>query len=130
MPNGAAVAHALHLVPEPITSPADDKAEIEIGQAVASAATAICQGAAEYMDGGLTPATREAGGERISKLFFLQEAFAGDFPAAAREQGAKVLWTYVRGQHSPDAAEAMIDLALTTVLDVLAKVTAAERALH
>jgi hypothetical protein len=82
--NGTAVALPVELEPSPapaVTAPAPGAApaqvvaEIQDGQAVASAVTVLC---AAVLDRALTPATREAGGERIARVAELWLAHEGE----------------------------------------------------
>jgi hypothetical protein len=110
--------------------------EAAIGEATASAVTALCQGWMEFESGErLSAATRAAGGERIAKLYMLQQQ-AGpnlDFAATARREGARVLRQYFTSdfylKHGPGAGETTIDAYLDGVLEILAKVVAFERAM-
>jgi hypothetical protein len=64
------------------------QAEIEIGNAVASAVGAMCQAAMELGNGGLTATTRRVGAERIYRLHEMKRAMPEvDFKILAREQG-------------------------------------------
>jgi hypothetical protein len=134
MANGSSSALKILALDPPADPPTGIQEGIEatIGQATAAVATAFCLGADEYMAGALTPATREAGGARVEALYWLQAAHAGkiDFPLIARREGARVLRGYLDGiyQQHPAAGEEMIDIALSTVLDILNRVTAATRA--
>jgi hypothetical protein len=132
MTNGAAVT--LPFAPGSAPAPADaadkpgEPIENTIGTATASAACALAQALTEHQNGKLRPETRLAGGERIAKMFELQEATLGeiDFPAVAREHGRRALRTYFDA--SQGASETAMNLLIDGALEVLSKVTAHERA--
>jgi hypothetical protein len=132
MANGAAVA----LLPSaaPTSAAAGKPIETEIGAATASAVTGLCFAVAESQNGGLRSATRTENGERIAKMFELQEATLGklDFAATAREQGKIVLRQYLGDdfyrQYSLEQGDAAIDMFIDETLAVLRKVTATMRA--
>jgi hypothetical protein len=136
MANGNAALQVL--APEPPSTPdvptGIEAVEAEVGEATAAAACAICQGLAEYQNGGLTSTTRAAGGERVAALYWLQQTHAGriDFPAVARTEGRRVLQTYLDADfyrcHGPGAGEGTLGLFIDAALEVLAQVTAFERA--
>lgn len=133
MVNGAAVAR---LVPPANPSANDQEGiEAEIGRAVASAVTGLCFAVAESQNGGLRSATRTENGERVARMFELQEAHAGeiDFPTVARAAGKVVLRQYLGNdfyrQYSTEQGDAVLDMFIDETLAVLARVTAVERAL-
>lgn len=137
MTNGVAVR--LPFAPEHLSKdepPSASGAGIEtaIGIAMASAATGLCQGVAEYQNGGLTSTTKMTNGEQIAALYWLQHAHAGeiDFPAVAREQGKVVLRQYLKDdpcrQYTQEQNDAAIDLFIDETLAVLRRVTATMQA--
>ena len=75
-----------------------------------------------------------AGGLACAALYWLQQAHGGkiDFPAVAREQGKAVLRTYFDADfyrtYGEGAGEGVLNAAIDGVLEVVAKVTAIERA--
>ena len=99
--------------------------EFAVGQAVAVAAAVIGEALGEFQDAGLTPRTRNQGGEAIAHLFRLKLFLAADFPdfdAVAREQGAAALRAATDGEVSSVTCALLIDSAL----EILARVVAAE----
>ena len=86
-------------------------APAEIGAATASAATALCYAMQELQqNGGLTSATRTAGGERVAQVAQLRLDSLGeidDFNAVARAEGRRVLRAYLDADfyctHGPGA---------------------------
>ena len=99
--------------------------ERAVGEAVAVAAAAIGEALGEFQDAGLTPRTRNQGGEAIAYLFKLKLFLAADFPdfaAVAREQGVAALRAATDGEVAPGTCALLID----SVLDILAQVVAAE----
>ena len=103
---------------------------------MARAATGLCFAMQEYQNGGLRPETRLANGERIARLFELQEATLGeiDFSLVAREQGRIALRRYLDANdfychHSAEQGDAVLEMCIDDVLAVVAKVTAFERAM-
>ena len=96
-----------------------------VGEAVAVAAAAIGEALGEYQDAGLTPRTRNQGGEAIVHLFRLKLFLAADFPdfdAVAKEQGVAALRAATDGEVSPTTCALLID----STLEILARVVAAE----
>jgi hypothetical protein len=136
MANGVA---ALHLVPAPESKgepPSTPGAgiEVEIGEAVASAATGLCFAVQEHKQlGALTRTTKMTNGERIARIYHLQQAHADklDFAAVARAEGARALRTYFDADFyrtHADAGEWTINVVIDEVLAIVARVTAVERA--
>jgi hypothetical protein len=138
MANGAAVARSF--VPEPPTAPAatapkpdEVPIEIAIGTAAASAVTAIAQALVEFQDGGLRRETKDAGAERIAKLYELQQTTLGelDFPTVARAEAKRVLCRCFPAEfyqrYGEGAGEVTMNLYIDAVLEILGKVTACER---
>ena len=82
------------LTPAPAApAPASEPIEHLIGEATAAAACALAQAFLEFQNGGLTPKTRAAGGDRIAELFALRQSTLGEinFEEVAREHGARAL---------------------------------------
>jgi hypothetical protein len=131
--NGAAALH-LAFEPTPASPSAQEDIRTAIGEAVASAATGLCQGVAEYQNGGLRPETRLANGERIARIYHLQQAHADklDFPAVARAEGVRVLRQYFDAsfyeRYGPGAGEWTTNMIVDEVLAVVGRVTALEAA--
>ena len=145
--NGAAVRLPLEIAPlpeppaapttgKPAAPPAAAGIEVELGRAVASAATAVARAMMDYdafgvMDG----ETKEAGGSRIARVATLQiDHKEGDldFIARARNAGRRELRQHIDAdfhrQHRPEYCAAAIDFYLDAVFEVVAKVVADERA--
>ena len=126
MVNGTAVlAH----VPEPPS----EAAEIEVGEAIASAACGFCFALQEFQqNGGLTDVVRAAGGERIARVAQLQlghELGDRDFTAIAHRAGKAVLRQFFDGSFSPAQCDAALDFYINEVLMIVSRVVAMERAL-
>ena len=131
MPNGATAR-----LPFPASAPAfaqpgkpGESIEGLIGAVTAAAAAALGQALVEYSNGGLTRATRAAGGDLVAGLYELQQVAlargAGiDFATVMRREGKRVL----RQQHAADLPDAAIDEMIGWLLEIVAKVTAFERA--
>jgi hypothetical protein len=141
MANGA-VVRLLELPPEhseaTTGTPGTAATEIEatIGQAMAAAVTGLGFALAEYQNGGLTNKTRTANGERVARLYELQQSTLGqiDFGLVAREQGRIALRQYLDAagfyqRHGAEQGDAMLDMFIADVLGVVAKVTDFERRL-
>jgi hypothetical protein len=137
MPNGAA---ALHLVPAPESKGEPPSApgagiEVEIGIAMANAACGLCFAVQEHQQlGALTSTTRTTNGERIARIYHLQQAHADklDFPAVARAEGARVLRTHLDADFyrtHTGAGEWTINMIVDEVLAIVGRVTAVERAM-
>jgi hypothetical protein len=134
MPNGNV---ALHLL-EPITSPADDKAEAVLATVVATAVTTFCISLQNYQHlGHLAPELREAGGNRVAQLVELWLAHEGSdegFIGMARNLGRAKLRQYLDAdffQHyTPMQGDVALDFFLDSVFEVAHKVTREERALR
>jgi hypothetical protein len=133
VPNGCAVALPLELTSP--STPASPSIETTIGEATAAAVTMICRAMFDYQrTGGLPPAVKDAGGERIARVFELQQAYAGeiDFAATVRREGSRVLRQYLGAEfyqrYSADEGEAAINLYVDGLLEILVHVTAVERA--
>jgi hypothetical protein len=140
---GTAVALPVELEPSPapaVTAPAPGAApaqvvaEIQDGQAVASAVTVLC---AAVLDRALTPATREAGGERIARVAELWLAHEGDdleFTRKARAAARCVLRQYYDVEfyehYSAEQGDAAIDLYIDSVLEIAGYVVKDERVLR
>jgi hypothetical protein len=141
MANGAAVAR---LVPpsaratadKPAAAPAVAGIEVELGRAVASAATAVARAMLDYGAFGVMDSeTKEAGGSRIARVATLQlDHKEGDldFIARARNAGRRELRQCIDAdfyrQHRPEHCAAAIDFYLDAVFEVVAKVVEDERA--
>jgi hypothetical protein len=136
MANGAAVTppFAPRSAPADAASKPGEPIENTIGAATAAAACALAQALTEHQNGQVRPETRLAEGERIAKMFELQEATLGaiDFPAVAREHGRRTLRTYFDADfyrcHGRGASEVAMSVLIDVALEVLSKVTAHERA--
>jgi hypothetical protein len=138
MANGAA---ALSLVDLPPTAPCaevDTRNEVEqrIGEAVAAATIMTFAGMQEVLDGGLAATTRARAGNLFVQLYELQAHLGAiDFAAVARVQAKRILWARYGAAMREHLrySEVELDRALDTLigrpLDVLAKITAVERAL-
>jgi hypothetical protein len=135
MVNGLAVKLPVELEPPSNSAPKPDEAPIElaIGQAMAAAACTIAAALEEYRNGGLQPATRTASGEKIAKLFALQQATLGeiDFPAVARAEAKHILRGYLPDEfyqrYGKGAGEVAVNLYVDAALEILGKVTLLER---
>ena len=138
MPNGATVALPLELDP-PIGR---EHAEIieRIGATVADAAIAVCAGISDWeADGRLSGTTRVRTGDLFVQLYELQETTLGklDFNTTARREGKRTIMRRhgaALKQHygaalSAERLGAVLDEIIGWPLDVLAKLTAVERAL-
>ena len=134
MANGTAALALLTFASAPADATGKEPIEREIGEAVASAATGLCYALQEYQNGGLTSTTKMTKGERIARIYHLQQAHAGklDFPTVARAEGARVLRTYFDAdfyrRYGPGAGEWTINMIIDEVLAVVGRVTAHERA--
>jgi hypothetical protein len=128
--NGAAVA--LPLVPEPLPAPAPHFDEqlggIEgwIGAILVALEDTSAQALREIENGGLTDKTRMQGGDLLARLYALQQQSRGklDFAAAVRREGQLQL----RRRHGVDLSTAEVDQITSSILEVVAKVTAAVQA--
>jgi len=124
MANGVAIA--LPLAEEP--TPAQEEV---IGQAIASATTALCFALLELQqDGRLDPATREAGGNRVAKVatLMLDHALGDqDFLSTARAQGKVQLRRYLNGSFAPAQSDAALDFHIDNLLEIVTRVVADER---
>jgi hypothetical protein len=140
MPNGAAVALPPELDPPTRREAAHAEIIQRIGNVVADAAIAVCAGISDWeFDGRLSGATRTRAGDLFVQLFELQEATVGllDFSAVARAEGKRTIMRRhgaALKQHygaalSAERLDAVLDEIIGWPLDVLAKLTAVERAL-
>jgi hypothetical protein len=139
MANGAAALSLVDLPPAPACAEVDTRNEIEqcIGEAVAMATIMTFSGMQQVLDGGLAPATRAQAGNLFVQLYELQQAHLGeiDFATVARVQAKRILWARYGAAMREHLrySEVELDRALDTLigrpLDVLAKITAVERAL-
>jgi hypothetical protein len=133
MPNG--VAYPLPVELEP--SPPDTSIEYRVGIATAEAVVASCQALMDFWAGGaMTPATRAANGEWIAQLYELQQqAPSGfDFAGTVIREGKFVLrqryGAWFRAHHNgANIPEPMLDILLSDLLEILARVTATEQRL-
>jgi hypothetical protein len=133
MANGAVVAR---LVPPAAPADATGKPiEAEIGEAVASAATGLCYAVHEHQQlGALTNTTRTTNGERIARIYHLQQAHEGkiDFAAVARAEGTRVLRSCLDADFyrtHAGAGDWTINMIVDEVLAIVGRVTAFERAM-
>jgi len=135
MPNGAAVA--LSFAPEP---PSQDKPtsgiELEIGNAVASATTALATAMCDHQRmGALAAQTREAGAARIAKVVELCLRYDGkiDFGAVAKIQGRIILRQCLDADfyrhYSREQGDAALDLYIGGLLEIVQRVVELEQAL-
>jgi hypothetical protein len=136
MANGS-VALRLVTAPAPVPTPeppaaaaapptADDPILQKIAEATADVVGIIAQGIVDWSGFGmLQPSTRSATGDAFLQLYTLSQATAGelDFPAVARQQGKKLI-----RQRGPGLSETIVDDLLAHALDILARVSADERA--
>jgi hypothetical protein len=127
--------HTVSLPVELLGSPSIEL-KLKIGEATAEAVIASCQALMDFWaDGAMTPAVREANGECIARLYDLSlEANGLDFPTIVRREGKRVLHArygaWFRAHHSrAEIPEPMLDILLSDLLKILARVTAAERML-
>ena len=126
-------------LPVPMTAsvPAQGKpgTELEIGEATAAAATALCRALEQYQNGGLTHEVRMAGGDRIGKVVMLKMAFFDEekFDLIAHAEGKRVMRRFFDDdfyrRHGPGAGEATMDHFINEVLEVVAHVIKLEKAL-
>lgn len=129
---------ALRLV-EPSTPPAKGVLiEAEIGEAMAAACATLSQGIVEQHEvGRISPQIRSMSGERIAKLFFLQQQCASgfDFNAIARREGRRALRQIFdadvdyRARHGAQGGEVLIDTLIDGTLEILDRVIEFERAM-
>jgi len=125
MANGAS---ALRLVESaPVPQVPSEPIEQRIGTATAFAVAALCKGAVEYWQGGLTEGTRSLGGEAVARLYTLaQSAPHLDLTVVAHREGMRIL----RAQHAAGPTPTMEfpeALAIETIdglLGILGKVVA------
>jgi hypothetical protein len=122
--NGAATLRLAAPTPAPTNDETSDL-RAAIGEAMAAAATVLCQGVVELAGRGLRPETKMLGGERLARLYWLQQsAPAGfNFAAAVRTEGRRAL----REIHGEDLL--VLDILIDGALEILAKGTAFERAM-
>jgi len=111
---------AITVTPAPSRStPATPANTIEryVGQRVAAAAGVILEALAERQGGGLSPATRTAGGDQLAALHGLRLFMLADwdFDAIAREHGAAAL-------RAADVSPANADVLVDEVLILLHKI--------
>jgi hypothetical protein len=133
MPNGVAVALAL----DPAAAPAPAKpTEVEqrIGEAVADAAIMVLAACGDWeAQGRIAGDTRARAGGLFVELYKLQEASgAVDFSAVARIEGKRAIMRRhgaALAEHYGVALDAALDEIISWPLDVLAHITAVERAL-
>lgn len=98
--------------------------ERHVGECVAAAACTILQALDEHQNGGLTPRTRGAGGDRIFDLYRLRCLMVStwDWETIARHRGIEALRTISNGEISLSACDALVD----HVLAIVSAVTRAE----
>lgn len=128
---------AVHLAPTPTSASPSPQEDIRtaIGEAMVAAVVGIGGALAEFENGGLTNTTRTANGERVARLYELQQSSLDEinFPVVAREQGKVALRQFLAAgdfysQHSTEQGDAVLDMLIGDVLAVLRKVTALEAA--
>jgi hypothetical protein len=111
----------------PILAPASSTAtapantiERYVGELVAAAGMAIAEALAERADGGLTPRTKQRGGDAIAQLFVLRQFMIADWPFddIAREHGVAML-------RAADVSPATANVLVDEVLAIVAKVVRA-----
>jgi hypothetical protein len=141
MPNGASVRLPRELQPQATTAkpdaiPAATEVETAIGAATAAAVTGFSQAMMEYQNGGLAPATRLANGERIARMYELQQVYAGEvaFEVVARAEARVVLRQYLAadgfyGRHTTEQGDAVCNELISHVLEIVGRVTDFERRL-
>ena len=97
--------------------------ESAIGTALADAAAAIGCGLQELADGGLTPATRTAGGDAIGWLATIEREVGGeiDFRATVRREG-RIALTQRLATVGATADAATLDVILADVLALVGQV--------
>jgi len=103
----------------PAKAPAPNTLEHLVGCTVAAAAGAIAEALAERQGGGLTPRTRQRGGDLICKLVRLRQLLIVDFPdfdSMARTHGLAAL-------RARDVPPTTADVLVDEVLDLLAKIS-------
>jgi len=133
MANGTPVALPGELEP---SSP-DASIEYRVGIATAEAVIASAQALRDFWAcGAMTPAVRAANGEWIARLYELQQqAPPGfDFAATVIREGKRTIHArygaMFRAHHNgAEIPEPMLDILLSDLLEILAKVTATERML-
>jgi hypothetical protein len=105
--------------------------EIAIGEAAAEAVAAMSVAVSEYWACGHSTSVKTLGGETIAKLYTLQMSAPDglDFSATVRIAGRRELQRRWRSQYGTDLPDNMFDVFLDGVLEVVAKVTAFERAM-
>ena len=121
---------------EPIATPKSDAGapiEIDVGVELANVAAWLCTGLTEFRNGGLSPKTKAAGGERMVPLALAMLAFTGpdgDFLDRARVAGRAVLRQNFELDRPCSSAEtdAVIEFYIDGVFEVLTKVVETERA--
>jgi hypothetical protein len=126
MPNGHA---ALHLVPAPAAQ--EETIEAQIGAATASAACALA--AALEHGGPLPDILRLTAGERIGRLYELQQAYGNGFEAVARDRAKYVMLSYFDSaffqRHGAAGADQALDFFIDQILLIVNRVAEHERAL-
>jgi hypothetical protein len=127
MSNGHA---ALHLVSEPIATPAPEQSiELEIGRAVAAGAVAIVMGLRDYAtEGAISPSTKVWAGAMLGRVSQLHLDHFGeiDFGAVAAREGRRALLDPNRVITVPPAA---VDELVGYVIAIADKVAASELAM-
>jgi hypothetical protein len=135
MANGTSAA-VIQLFPDAAPEPmeirpsAPTEAEISVGRAVASAATALCRGYAELSDKSeLSATTRRVGAERIYSLYELRRGVPeAAFTAMARREGRRVLLSYFEATPNLRATgELLVDGLIREILAAVAQVSEWER---
>src|SRR5262245_61994284 len=117
MANGAA-----HPLESEILSPEDTLLETRIGSATASAVEALARGVLDYAAAGrMLSDTKALCGERLAKLYELQQAHAGklDFPATVREAGKRELF---QRHGSAALPESEFDFLIAHALAIVSRV--------
>jgi hypothetical protein len=137
MPNGVAATALVDPPSMPASAKVTAPTEVEIGTVVADAAIMTFAGMQECQHGGLAATTRARAGNLFVQLYEMQQAHLGeiDFAAVARVQGKRVLWAHYGAamrehlRYSDVELDAALDTLISRPLDVLARITAVERAL-
>jgi hypothetical protein len=125
---GAAVASA----PDAVSA----ETMIEIGDLIARAAVLTCLALEKYLAGQATYSISLQTGELIARLYFLQQSAPGVFATIVRREGRRALRATLMQDAAAAAAlvaehgdlDPALDEILSWPLDVLARVTEAERA--
>src|SRR5262245_16231799 len=134
MANGV-VALSLVIEPTPADSPKDSPAEITLGEAMASAVTALVVGINDCQHHGeLSPEAKDVGSRRFAKVTMLalaSELGDDDFFAQARAAGKRELLRLFPADfnHSRVETEMVLDGYIDIVFELVGKVVANERAM-